>query len=269
MWSRSYLPELTIAVLVTAIPSGWGLYLAQQMVQAGLEVLEPSEARADTVDLSRVVPVEEEEKNPCAENAASRECLLGQLGASEEVKYFPDNLCTDGRGNQGVFDVVLFSSSYSWTLGQDENVELAHLPVDLPGLLDTPAFTEYLRQAPEVFVVGVASCEGYATDRRGQIELARNRGVLLKGLIETRRGMVRSQRKPTDALCLGVFRGECEPGDTSAQRPVLLLALFERAPGLAVEDCIQRVFAEDRQLAFLATGYDPGFSPANPGLDCR
>jgi hypothetical protein len=169
--------------------------------------------------------------------------------------------CTDDRGNEGTFEVVLFSRAYSWVQGDTDSVELNQTASDFPELLRTSALAQYLRKAPEVIAVGTASCEGYPEHRDREVRRALNRANRLVGWIET----VRTPRpeiedfKPVKPLVLGVFARECRPGEeTWPQRRVVLLAVFEHEKHLAFYDCLRKALEHDEELSYLATEYTPG-----------
>lgn len=176
--------------------------------------------------------------------------------------------CRDSHGNEGVFDVVLFSRAYSWVQGDTENVELNDTPADFPTLLGTSALGGHLRESPEIVALGTASCEGFPEHREREVERARKRANKLLGWIEA----VRPPRsewerwKPVKPLPLGVFARECRPGEeTWSQRRVVLLAVRERDDELLLFDCLRRTLEEDDELSYLATAYTPGFPKAQDG----
>lgn len=206
----------------------------------------------------------------CAGHESPRDCWLAELETTDQAVIRPKRRCEDDDGDQGVFDVVIFSDSYSWALGKADEIELNDVPAKFRDLIETTSFVSYLEEAPVIYAVGTASCEGYEFDKQKQIDLARARANLLKKTIQDERDAERRATRPTKELCLGVYAGGCRgAADTRYQRRLILMALFEQSPDLDEEDCIRHLFSKDRQLSYLAEGYEPGFSAANPGLTCR
>lgn len=208
-------------------------------------------------------------EDPCTGHESPRECWLEELQNSRQAEVYADKQCQDDDGDRGVFDVVIFSDSYSWALGKANEIELNDVPASFRDLIETTSFAAYLEQAPIIYAVGTASCEGYESDKRGQVELARKRANVLKKTIQDERTAEHRATRTAKGICLGVFAEECdETADTRYQRRVILMALFDRKPELDEEDCIRNLFSVDEQLSYLATKYEPGFSDANVGLTC-
>lgn len=170
--------------------------------------------------------------------------------------------CVDSAGNEGIFDVVLFSRAYSWVRGETDAVELNETPADFVRLLRRSALGDYLRRTPEIIALGTASCEGYPAHLERELRRSEARANKLVGWIET----VRPPRaaperwKPVKAMVLGVFKDGCPTGgETWPQRRIVLIAVRERDDRLDLDDCLRRTLEEDDELSYLATSYTPGF----------
>lgn len=256
------LSNLVAGIIVACL----GPLLASVLVAEGLKPLvvleDGGETTAAPVDSQRLVGLIPAEPPP-----SPRPPAPPRPRQDHEKPYVPyTRTCIDDHGNEGAFDVVLFSRAYSWIQGETEAVELNETAADFPALLRTDGLGEFIRESPEIIAIGTASCEGYPEHREREIDRARNRANKLVGWIEAVRPPHPEWKhwKPVKPLLLGVYAHACRPGkETWSQRRVVLLAVRERDEHLALYDCIEKALKQDDELSYLATDYEPGL-PSSP-----
>jgi len=159
-------------------------------------------------------------------------------------------------GGRATLKLAVFSDEYSWDFKSDHRVLLNGRPVDLLGILREPGFGTLIN-ADEVIAVGTASCEG---DPIVEGCRALHRARQLKAwLRRTRtRGGSMVDARPLHVLNLGQYRGACSPGhpgQTEAQRRVMLVAVDRTAGTVSLERCLRQAFDHFSSLRYVTLRY--------------
>lgn len=174
--------------------------------------------------------------------------ILSGVPSVPGVEPVPVHL-VDDQLHEGAGEILILDQAYRWRLESTSAIEYA----DGTGLfsyqeeiLGKPGIKERLDMAVQVIALGVASCEG---NERRESKRAADRAMHLAAWV--------NEVAPTDlttyTLSLGRFNGECEGSarETSDQRRVVLLAIYERDPDLKINVAMWRELQELSQTGRL------------------
>lgn len=143
----------------------------------------------------------------------------------------------DNAGRRARFDVVLLTKQYTWLWGSDTALAKETRALTQVEVLDT-VLTGRLRsglsRSPEVIAVGVASEEGTSS-----VESTRAQRRALTSAHWLKQILPASTR--INRLNLGQYKSTCgtrEGGDSSWQRPFVMIGVREQAPGINLSEAL-------------------------------
>lgn len=153
----------------------------------------------------------------------------------------------DAAGRRALFDVVVLTKNYGWTLGSTEELERGSQKLTAEEIQDevlAPQLREGLGRAKELIAVGVASQEG-------DVEKETHRaGLRAKRTAEWVKGVV-ADNIPMWTLNLGRYTDvctDCEEGDTSWQRPFMVVAVKQSDPGTNLAEALNNALSDKENL---------------------
>ena len=165
---------------------------------------------------------------------------------NERTMVFPIE-GTDAAGHHALFDVVVLTKNYGWTLGSTEDLMKGNKQLtaeEIENEVLAPQLREGLGRARELIAVGVASQEG-------AVETETHRaGLRAKRTAEWVKGVV-DQNIPMWTLNLGRYTDpctDCEEGDTSWQRPFMVVAVKQADPGTNLAEALNSAMSDKENL---------------------
>jgi hypothetical protein len=190
----------------------------------------------------------------------------GPLHFPDGTAVYPHTCNVRGKG-EVVFDVVVFSDSFSWMFERIDQISGLGGEKEFRKLLARPYYQDVMKKARHIIVAGTASCEG--TEWSEEDDRAVDRAVTLKSWLEGERSSsdVSLPTKSLHTLNLGRYWDDCaerracisrQPGDTLNQRKIILMAVKNDVPNLIREDfeaCIAGSMKADPQLDLLTRHY--------------
>ena len=154
---------------------------------------------------------------------------------------------TDTAGHHALFDVVVLTKDYGWSLGSTEELMRGDKKLtaeEIENDVLAPQLREGLGRARELIAVGVASQEG-------EVETETHRaGLRAKRTAEWIKGAVNPDM-PMSTLNLGRYLEtcvECEDADTSWQRPFVVIAVRQSDPGTNIAEALNMAMSDKENL---------------------
>lgn len=154
---------------------------------------------------------------------------------------------TDADGRRALFDVVILTKDYGWVKGSTTELERGEKRLsadDIEQDVLAPQLREGLGNARALIAVGLASQEG-------EVEREEQRGGLRAARIASWvRGVV-DPNIPMWTLNLGRYLepcAECEDGDTSWQRPFIVIANRQAGPGTNISEALKSAMSDKVNL---------------------
>ena len=165
---------------------------------------------------------------------------------NERTMVFPIE-GTDASGHHALFDVVVLTKDYGWTLGSTEELMKGDKTLtaeEIENDVLAPQFREGLGRSRELIAVGVASQEG-------SVEKETHRaGLRAKRTAEWVKGVV-DQNIPMWTLNLGRYVDvctDCEEGETSWQRPFMVVAVKQADAGTNLGEALNSAMSDKENL---------------------
>jgi hypothetical protein len=153
----------------------------------------------------------------------------------------------DSKGRSAVFDVVVLTKNYGWIRGSTTELERGDKKLsaeDIESEVLAPQLRQGLGSARELIAVGLASQEG-------DIDRETQRGGLRAAQIASWvRGAV-DPAIPMWTLNLGRYLDpctECEDGDTSWQRPFIVIAVRQADAGIDIGEALASAMSDKTNL---------------------
>lgn len=157
----------------------------------------------------------------------------------------------DEAGRRGAFDLVVLNKSFDWVRGSTtELVKDGKVlsPSDVARDVLSAEVLKSLQSAKEVIAIGTASQEGDITAETHRA------GLRAKQTAEWV-GAVVPPTMPVYTLNLGQYReacAECETGNTSWQRPFIVIAVRDRDPGTDIGQALASAMGGKSNLPSLS-----------------